>query len=36
MVKVNIENSNKIITCGAGYLTNLTIIKETNKYEDKL
>ena len=35
MVKVNTKDDNKIITW-AGYLTNPTITKETNKYEDKL
>ena len=36
MVKVNIKNNNKIITWGGEYLTNPTITKENNKYEDKL
>ena len=35
MVKVNTKDDNKIITWW-GVLTNSTITKETNKYEDKL
>ena len=34
MVKVNTKDNNKIIT--GGVLTNPTITKENNKYEDKL
>jgi len=35
MVKVNIKNSQEITTWG-GYLSNHTIIKQENKYENKL